>query len=109
MINDASVSNALTWLAENCEEIANARSDKLFMTEYRKTKKSELMNKAPGKTESEKERWAYAHEEYIQMLDKYHDAVWRDVFLSAKSNACEAVLRTWQTQQANIRAAESIR
>jgi hypothetical protein len=109
MINDESVDNALRYLAESAEEAAQARADKVYLTEFRKTKKAELMNKSDAETESGRERHAYAHKDYKGVLEGYKEAVRQDALHSFKRTAAEAVIEAWRTQQANIRAAESIR
>lgn len=110
MINDASVDNALRYLAESAEEAAQARADHLYLKEFRKTKKAELMNKSNmGDTESARERYAYAHPEYQEVLAGFKEAARKDALHSFKRAASEAVIEAWRTQQANIRAAESVR
>lgn len=108
MISDEKIEAALDYLAKSVDEAAQARADKVYLTEYRKTLKAELMNQCNESTEGAKERFAYAHENYKTHLNGLKESVRRDAMHSFRREAYNAVIEAWRTQQANHRAMEKI-
>jgi len=53
------------------DDAAKSRADVIYLTEYRKSKKAILMNEARVegfKTGQERESYAYAHQDYLDLL-----------------------------------------
>ena len=61
--------NTLRELEEVTEKFAEAESNRLYLMEFRKSKKAILMNEAeranPKMPIAAQERYAYSHEEYL--------------------------------------------
>jgi hypothetical protein len=65
----------LDFLRDNSERYAIAKANVTYMTEYRKTIKSEIMNQSMAKTEAAKESEAYASERYKEHLELLRQAI----------------------------------
>ena len=103
MISDEQIEAALDYLAKNVEASAKARAEKIYMVEYRKTVKAELMNKCNESTEGARERFAYSHEDYKEHLDAMRTAIEIDAKCEFRRAAYNATIEAWRTQQANER------
>ena len=91
---DNSIEKSLHFINQKSEEYAEAKSNRVYLEEYRKTLKAELMVEAEingKKTGQERESYAYSHEKYKQLLEGLKAAVfveekYRWKLLSAKEN-----------------------
>lgn len=89
-----SIERSLNFINKKSEEYAQAKSNRVYLEEYRKTLKAELMVEAEmngKKTGQERESYAYSHDRYKQLLEGLKDAVfieekYRWKLLSAKEN-----------------------
>ena len=103
MISEDDVERAVNWLVATATEAAQARANREYMTEYRKSLKSMLMRERAGEPVSVQEREAYADERYIAHLDALRVAIEQDERLRWLHSAAEAKISAWQTQQRNTR------
>ncbi len=103
MIDDADIEKALDYLRDSVEDAAQARADKVYLTEYRKTKKAELMSSCNEEAVNAQERFAYAHPEMKEMLRGLREAVYVDARHEFLRKAADAKISAWQTQQASQR------
>lgn len=108
MITDAKIEAALDYLARTVEEAAEARAQKIELTEGRKVIKAELMNQCNETSEAAKERFAYSHPEYKNYLRGLGVAVKNDAVHTFRRESYNATIEAWRTQQANVRAAERV-
>lgn len=104
MISDADIEKALDYLRDSVEEAAQARANKVYLTEYRKTKKAELMNQSNEASEAAKERFAYSHPEYAEFLLGLKEGIYQDAKHDFLRDAADAKIEAWRTQQANERS-----
>ena len=89
-----SIEKSLVFINKKAEEHANAKSQRIYLEEFRKSKKALLMNEAESsgrKTGQERESYAYSHSDYILLLEGIRAAIqieeklrWQ--LLSAKEN-----------------------
>lgn len=103
MISDDDIEKALDYLRDSVEVAAQAKANKVYLTEYRKTKKAELMNKSNEQSEAAKERFAYSHTEYAEFLVGLRAAIYEDAKHDFLREAANAKIEAWRTQQANER------
>lgn len=108
MIRDEEIDKALSWLVSNATAAAQARANKIYMLEYRKSLKAILMSKSKETTEAGKEREAYSHPSYIEHLDALKAAVFEDERYSWLQTAAEAKIGMWRSQEASRRTQEKI-
>lgn len=103
MIKEEDIEKALDWLRDNVEDAAQARANKVYLTEFRKVKKAELMKQCNEEAVNAQERYAYAHPEYSKILDGLKEAVLQDARCEFRREAANAKIEAWRTQQANYR------
>ncbi len=103
-INEAEIDKALDYLRDNAKVAAQARANRLYLEEYRKVVKSQVMKQYDHLALGAQERNAYSDPVYIQHLGVMRDAIFEDEkhrFLLAAANA---KIDAWRTQQATERS-----
>jgi hypothetical protein len=95
---------ALDFIRDNAEAYANAKANVVYMTEYRKTIKADLMVKCVNMTLGDKESYAYSHESYKQHLDALKQAVAEAERLRWLMIAAEAKIEVWRSLESSARA-----
>jgi len=103
MKDEISPFKALDYLRDNAEEYGRCKANVIYLQEFRKSKKSLLMNQSDLKTESAKESFAYAHEEYQDHLaairvaiDQYETMRWMMI-------AAQAKIDVWRSLESSAR------
>lgn len=103
MISDDEIEKALDYLRDSAEDAAQARANRVYLTEYRKTKKAELMGQCSHTNVNAQERYAYAHTEMKEFLLGFKQAVYLDAKHEFLRKAADARIEAWRTEQANQR------
>jgi hypothetical protein len=103
MITDQQAENALDYLRTNASKAAKAKAERVYLEEYRKTVKSNEMQKHLEKPLAAQEREAYASEEYKAHLDAMREAIEKDEYNRWGMVAAQATLDAWRTENANRR------
>jgi hypothetical protein len=104
MTDKISPFEALDFIRDNAKTIAEARKNVIYLTEYRKSLKSLLMNECKGLSQSASESYAYAHESYIQHLQVLADAVYEAERLRWLMVGAEAKIEVWRSLESSARA-----
>ena len=106
MITEAEIEKALDYLRDNADECAKWKAERVYVTEYRKTVKAELMNDAAetARTAVEREQYAYSSMRYKEHLEAIKEAVYRDEKHRFLMLAAQAKIDAWRTEQSNQRA-----
>lgn len=99
---------AVDYIIAQAEEFARAKSQRLHIEEFRKSKKALLMKESNAKTVSERECDAYSHPDYLQLLDGYKVAVEAEETLRWKLKAAELRVEIWRSQEASNRNTDRI-
>lgn len=94
---------AVDYLRDNAEKYAEAKASRVYLEEFRKSKKSLLMLQSDEKTQAGKEAYAYAHDEYIALLDGLKVSIETEETVKWQMIAAQARIEVWRTQQANNR------
>ena len=84
---------AVSFIIANASKFAKAKAERIYLEEFRKSKKSLLMKDSPEKSAAAKEMDAYAHPDYIALLEG----------LKWKLIAAQIVPEIWRTQEATNR------
>lgn len=103
-ISDEEIDKALDYLRDNADEAAKARAERIYVEEYRKTVKAQLMKEHDTKSAVIQERDAYADPRYVVHLEAIKEAVFRDEKMKFMLAAAEAKIEAWRTQSSNERA-----
>lgn len=105
--------NTLAQLEQVTQEFAEAEANRLYLMEFRKSKKAILMAEAERKDSSmpiaKQERYAYSHPEYLELLDGLKVAIERAVLLRHKIQVINMRFEQWRSKQATTRAEMQIR
>lgn len=81
-----------------------AKANVVYMTEYRKTQKSILMNESTSKTVDQRESYAYSHPNYIAHLEALRVAVAEAERLRWLMIGAEAKIEVWRSLESSARA-----
>lgn len=103
-ITDDEIDKALDYLRDNARDAAQARADRVYVEEYRKVIKAQIMKEHGDKSAVIQEREAYADPRYVAHLEAIKQAVLEDEGHRFLRAAADAKIGAWQTQSANGRA-----
>lgn len=103
MINDDEVEKAVDYLRDNARKAAQAKADRLYMEEYRKSVKSQIMREHLSQPLGAQEREAYADPRYKTHLEALRTAIEGDEYHRWMLAAAEAKIEAWRTQSSNNR------
>ena len=95
---------AVDYIYKNAPHFAKAKSDRVYLEEFRKTKKSLLMLASGESSAVMREADAYAHPEYQQLLDGLRVAVEQEEALKWQLTAAQARIEIFRTTEASARA-----
>lgn len=103
-VADEEVERALDYLRDSAAVAANARASRVYMDEYRKVVKAELMGEHEGLAANLREQYAYADPRYKKHLQAQREAVLEDARHQFLREAALARIEAWRTQSATERA-----
>jgi hypothetical protein len=98
--------DALNWIRDNAPAYAKAKADRIYLEEFRKTKKALLMQKAERaghKAANAQEREAYADEDYQKHLVALGAAVEEEERLRWLMVAAQARIEAWRSLESSRR------
>lgn len=94
---------AVDFLIANAEKFAKAKADRVYLEEFRKSKKALLMNACTEKAANAREQFAYSHPEYVELLQGLRDAVEIEEALRWQQVAAQLRVEIYRTQEASNR------
>jgi hypothetical protein len=106
MISETAIEKALDFMRDNAPNLAKAKSDRVHLEQYRKSKKALLMNEKEG-AQHLRESYAYAHPEYEELLEGLREAVRQEEELKWMMEAARMKVDVWRTQSSNARAVDA--
>lgn len=104
---DINIFKALDFIRDNAPAYAKAKAERVYLEQFRKTKKAILMRDAElagVKTLAAQERDAYADPEYVQILEALKIATEEEERLRWMMVGAEVKIEVWRTLEANKRA-----
>jgi hypothetical protein len=104
MSEDRDPHKAVDYILLNGKNFARAKSERIYLEEYRKSLKSILMKRSMENSLGAQEREAYAHDEYLQLLKGLKEAIEAEEKLRWDLIGAHARVEIWRTEQANNRA-----
>ena len=102
-ITDTDVETAFDWLRENASAAAKAKAERVYLEEFRKSLKSQLMQEHHNMAVSAQEREAYADSRYVEFLGTLREAVFQDEKIRFLREAALAKVEAWRSASANER------
>ena len=103
-MTEINIFRCLETIKENSDAMAQAKANRVYCEEYRKSLKAILMRKSLEKAQTGKESEAYASQEYLVHIDALREAVEAEEALRWKMIACQAEIEVWRSLGANQRA-----
>ena len=107
MNQEIDIFKVLDYIRDNAEKYARAKANRVYLEEFRKSKKAMLMIEAERdlglKTVASQEVAAYAHEDYRALLDALKIAVEEEEGYRWMLIAAQAKCEVFRTLQANQR------
>ena len=108
---EINIFKTLDFIRDHATAYAKAKSERIYLEEYRKTKKAICMKNAEVNKVtviSAQERDAYADPEYIVVLEGLREAVLEEERLRWLIIAAQAKIEVWRSLEANKRAEAKI-
>ena len=103
---EINIFKTLDFIRDHATAYAKAKSERIYLEEYRKTKKALCMKDAEVNKVtviSAQERDAYAHPEYQQVLEGLREAVHEEERLRWLIIAAQAKIEVWRSLQSSKR------
>lgn len=104
---EINIFRALDFIRDNASAYAKAKAERVYLEEFRKSKKAILMRAAEAaghKSAAAQEREAYANEGYHELLRALSEAVEAEETLRWRIVAAQARIETWRTLESTRRA-----
>ena len=94
---------AIQYIIDTAPLYAKAKADRMYLEEFRKSRKAQLMAQAGTEVLGKQETFAYAHADYIEILEGIRQAVETEEKYRWLMTAAQARISVWQTEQYNAR------
>jgi hypothetical protein len=105
--SEINIFRSLDFIRDNAPAYAKAKSERVYLEEFRKSKKALLMREAEiagHKSAAAQEREAYASADYLVVLEGLKAAVEQEEALRWLIVGAQAKIEAWRTIEANRRA-----
>lgn len=103
MADQRDPNKAVDYILQTAPKFAEARATRVYLEEFRKSKKALLMKESPESSSAAQERDAYAHADYIGLLDGLRAAVEQEETMRWQLIAAQARIEIYRTQEASNR------
>lgn len=103
MITDEQAEKAIDYIRDNSEKAAEAKANRIYMEEYRKSIKATIMSEHLADPVNAQERFAYTDSRYKDHLLVMKEAIKQDEQYRWMMVAAQAKLEAWRTMSANNR------
>ena len=97
---------AIDYIIASAGKFSKAKAQRVFLEEFRKSKKALLMAESDESAANAREQYAYAHPDYIELIKGLREAVEVEEKLRWDLIAAQARVEVWRTEQANNRHQE---
>ena len=102
-MSDNSPHKAIQFLIDTSPQYAKAKADRMYLEEFRKSRKAQLMSQAGTEVLGKQETFAYAHADYIEILEGIKQAVEKEEKYRWLMTAAQARIEVWRTEQYSAR------
>ena len=99
VISQKDIEKALDFLRDSADSAAINRSNRVYMEEYRKSLKAQLMSNNIEMAVNAQEREAYKDPRYIDHLEAMKTAIYEDEKLRFLIEAAKIKISAWQTME----------
>ena len=94
---------AIQFIVDTAPLYAKAKSDRIFLEEFRKSKHAQLKSLAKTEVLGKQDTFAYAHPEYVEILEGIRAAVEIEERYRWLMTAAQAKVECWRTAQYSAR------
>ena len=94
---------AIEFIIKTAPLYAKAKSDRMFLEEFRRSKHAQLKSLAGTEVLGKQDTFAYAHPEYVEILEGIREAVEREERFRWLMTAAQARIEVWRTEQYSAR------
>ena len=94
---------AIEFIIKTAPLYAKAKSDRMFLEEYRRSKHAQLKSLAGTEVLGKQETYAYAHPDYIQILEGIREAVELEERYRWLMTAAQTRIEVYRTEQYSAR------
>ena len=94
---------AIQFLIDTAPLYAKAKADRIYLDEYRRSKRAQLMSQAGTEVLGKQETYAYAHADYVGILEGIREAVEIEEKYRWLMTAAQARIEVWRTEQYSAR------
>jgi hypothetical protein len=99
---------AVDYIIKMAPLYAKAKAERVYLEEFRKSKKAILMGDSTSRSLGAQERDAYAHPEYTALLEGLREAVLAEEKIRWELVAAQARIEIYRTESANNRALDRL-
>ena len=94
---------AVDYILANAGKFAKAKATRVYLEEFRKSKKALLMGECTDKAANAREQYAYSHADYLTLLDGYREAIEQEEAIKWTLTAAQLRVEIWRSQEASNR------
>ena len=94
---------AIQYLIDTAPLYSRAKADRIYLDEFKKSRRAQLMSQAGTEVLGKQETFAYAHPDYIQILEGIREAVETEERYRWLMTAAQARIEVWRTEQYSAR------
>ena len=94
---------AIKYIQDNAQAYADAKAARIYIEQFLKTVKAQLMSESDEKTLGAQETFAYAHGRYIDQLQELKSAVIEEEYLRYMLKAAEMRIEVYKVESYNMR------
>jgi len=94
---------AIQFLIDTSPLYAKAKADRMFLEGFIKSRKAQLQSQAGTEVIGKQETYAYAHADYIEILEGIKQAVEKEERFRWLMTAAQARIEVWRTEQYSAR------
>jgi hypothetical protein len=94
---------AIQFLIDTAPLYSKAKATRMYLEEFRKSRKAQLMAQAGTEVLGKQETYAYAHADYVGILEGIREAVEIEEKYRWMMTAAQARIEVWRTEQYSAR------
>ena len=102
-MSDSNPHKAVQFLIDTAPLYSRAKASRMFLDEFRKSRKAQLMAQAGTEVLGKQETFAYAHPDYIEILEGIRESVELEERYRWLMTAAQARIEVWRTEQYSAR------
>jgi hypothetical protein len=94
---------AIQFLIDTAEPYSKAKASRIYLEGFLKSRKAQLMSQAGTEVLGKQETYAYAHADYVGILEGIREAVEIEEKHRWMMTAAQARIEVWRTEQYSAR------